>query len=176
MAGEIGTLDTLPGYSSNFTSFLSDNEYFGLNLYSEIGSNGLEFSTESNNINIDDLKNWKNTKRHDIKLSQDDIKSYLDKRRQEENLIFNEIENNLQNNLKKKEVEKFLMTKHLSENIDEYYNNNQNKNDEKSVEVTTTVVVTSSNSKPDEENVLDYMDRINNEEKTVFNVRKREFK
>lgn len=166
MIGEIGTLDTMPGYSTNYTSFVSDNEYFGSNYYSEIGNNGLEIGNE-NNIDIEDFKNWKNMKRHDNKLSDDDIKSYLEKRKQEEDMIFGEVENNLQNNSKKKEVEKFLKTKHLSENVEEYYSKLHDKTKNEELKI----------SQPENEDIIDYMDRINNEEKkAVSNVRKREFK
>ncbi len=168
MLGEIGTLDTLPGYSTNYTSFVSENEYFGSNLYSEIGNNSLELYGEDN-IDIEDFKNWKNTKRHDNKLSEEDIKSYLERRRQEESMIFGEVENNLQNNSKKKEVEKFLKTKHLTENVEEYYSKLHDR--------TKTEDLHIKNNPLENEDVIDYMDRINNEEKKVVsNVRKREFK
>ncbi len=192
VVGELGTLDTLPGYSSNFTSFVSDNEFFGSNLYSEIGNNQMDFTLGQrmnnsndnfNNDSIDDSNNtidyndftkWKNNKKHDNKLSKEDIESYLSRRREEENEIFNNVENNLQNSSKKREVEKFLKTKHLSENIDDYYN----KLNEKSDKNKSDNVVDNQDFKPKEgEDMLDYMDRINNEEKkTVSNVRKREFK
>ncbi len=177
MIGEIGTLDTLPGYSSNFTSFVSDSEYFGSNMYSDIVNNGMEFQSEDNNdIDMEDFIRWKNTKRHDSKLSQDELKTYLERRRLEEDSIFNEVETNLQNKSKKREVEKFLKTKHLSENIEEYYDGLHNKDNINNTETQQTN--SNENLKPKaDEDVLDYMERIKSEErKPASNVRKREFK
>ncbi len=172
--GELGTLDTLPGYGTNYTSFVSDSEYFGSNLYSDINGNQ-ELNPEDAQISYDDFANWKNTKRHDTKLSSNDIESYLERRKMEENQIFNQVETDLNNSSKKREVEKFLKTKHLTENIDEYYSRLHDKPIKDS---TNELVEPNTDFKPrTNEDMLDYMDRIKNDDKkTVSNVRKREFK
>jgi len=124
MNKEWGTLDAMPGYSSGFSSFMDDNEYFGSNLYSNISDMNSVLSSEStNNLNIEDFVQWKTSKRTDTKLSDNDINDYLNRRKLEQDTIFKEVENNLSSNTKVKEIEKFLKTKHLKENIDEYYDN-----------------------------------------------------
>lgn len=180
MVGELGTLDTLPGYGTNYTSFVSDSEYFGSNLYSDINGNK-ELNPENAEISYDDFSSWKNNKHHDTKLSSDDIQSYLERRKNEENFIFNQVESDLHNSTKKREVEKFLKTRHLTENIDDYYNRLHDKpksqtNLDDNTEITNSEIITDFKPKSNED-MLDYMDRIKNEDKKVVsNVRKREFK
>lgn len=124
MMKELGTLDTLPGYSNGYSSFMDDNEYFGSNLYSNISDLNTNVSTDATkNLNIDEYIQWKNTKHYDTKLTDGDINEYLKRREEEQNNILCEVQKNLESGSKVKEVEKFLKTKHLKENIDEYYNN-----------------------------------------------------
>lgn len=121
MVKELGTLDTLPGYGSNYTSFMSDNEFFGSNLYSDISNeNNFINSLDSNGVNSDDFNSWRQSKKLDTKLSQSEIESYLLKRRSEEDQIFNEVETNLTNISKRREVQKFLNYKYVSEDILNY--------------------------------------------------------
>ena len=140
IVGELGTLDTLPGYSSNYTSFVSETEYFGSNLYSNLDLNVNQENSENSenhenqditssimNISIDDFNQWKCSKRNDNKLSQTELDKYLEKRKIEEQEILNEVETNLSISTKKKEVEKFLKTKHLSEEVDEYLKSKEPK-------------------------------------------------
>lgn len=123
MVKEWGTLDTLPGYSNGYSSFMDENEYFGSNLYSNITDMNTTQASETNpNLNIDEFVQWKNTRHIDTKLSDGDINEYLKKREQEQNNIFNDVQKNLESKSKVKEIEKFLKTKHLKENMDEYYN------------------------------------------------------
>ncbi len=124
MNQELGTLDSMPGYSNGFSSFMDDNEYFGSNLYSNVSDMNSTLSSETTkNLNIDDFIQWKTSKRVDKKLSDDDINVYLNRRKLEQENIYKEVESNLSSNSKVKEVEKFLKTKHLKENINEYYDN-----------------------------------------------------
>ena len=121
---EWGTLDSMPGYSNGYTSFSDDNEYFGSNLYSDISNMNNNLSKESmKNLNIDDFVNWKNTKRADTKLTNSELDIYMQKRDEEKNKLFDEVETNLTNSSKRKEVEKFLKTKHLTEDVERYYDN-----------------------------------------------------
>lgn len=130
----LGTLDTMPGYSNGFSSFMDDNEYFGSNLYSNINDmNSTAFVETTNNLNIDDYMQWKTTKPTDTKLNNNDIDNYLKQRQLEQENIFKEVESNLSSVAKVKEVEKFLKTKHINENINEYYNNLDNLSDKKSL-------------------------------------------
>lgn len=122
MAKELGTLDTLPGYSNGYSSFMDENEYFGSNLYSNITDMNTLVSTDTTkNLNIDEYIQWKNTKHSDTKLTDGDIDEYLKRREEEQNNILYEVQKNLESGSKVKEVEKFLKTKHIKENIDEYY-------------------------------------------------------
>ena len=124
---EWGTLDSMPGYSNGYSSFMDENEYYGSNLYSNVADmNSLGSTETTNNLNIEDYMQWKTTKRSDTKLTNNDIDDYLKKREEEQNDINNQINKNLESSSKVKEIEKFLKTKHLKENIDEYYNNLDN--------------------------------------------------
>jgi len=121
---ELGTLDTLPGYSDGFTSFIDENEYFGSNLYSNISDiNSLSIKENINKLNIEDLLNWKKIKIQDTKLTSTDVEYYLKKRREEQENIFKEVKKNISNSSKRKDVEKFLKTKHLTEDLGVYYDN-----------------------------------------------------
>jgi len=122
MAKELGTLDTLPGYSNGYSSFMDENEYYGSNLYSNISDMNTLVSTDTTkNLNVDEYIEWKNTKRTDTKLTTGDIDEYLKRREEEQKNILYEVKKNLESSSKVKEFEKFFKTKHLKENIDEYY-------------------------------------------------------
>ena len=187
---QLGTLDTLPGYSNGYSSFVDDNENFGSNLYSNISDmNDIMAKESMNNLNYDDFVNWKQTKLPDKKLTSNDIDYYLKKRQEEQIELDDEIKHNLSSSTKRKEVEKFLKTKHLSEDIDKYYNDlNENP----------TVSNNKTSSELDE--MLNYMEKIreedfskepnqiktseqdfnelklNRDKPKINNVRKREFK
>jgi hypothetical protein len=75
-----------------------------------------------NNFDMNEFVNWKNTRIPDTKLSNNDIDLYLQKRQVEQEELFKEVETDLTKKSKRKEVEKFLKTKHLTEDIDKYYN------------------------------------------------------
>jgi curved DNA-binding protein CbpA len=142
MLKEWGTLDTIPGYSNGYSSFVDENEYFGSNLYSNISDmNTLETTEATSNLNVDDFMEWKENKhiKHmDNKLTDGDIDNYLKKRQEEQDNIFNEVNNNLKSSSKVKEVEKFLKTKHLKEGMDEYYNSLEIQEDLNNVQIKST--------------------------------------
>lgn len=121
---ELGTLDTIPGYSTDYSSFMDENEHFSSNLYSNISDMNNVQSAELNQnqkLNLEEFIQWKTTKYTDNKLSDGDIDKYLKRRQEDQENIFKDVEKNLESKTKVKEVEKFLKTKHLKENVDEYY-------------------------------------------------------
>lgn len=124
MVKEWGTIDTMPGYSNGYSSFMDENEHFDSNLYSNISDmNNTQTTQITPNLNLYEFMQWKTTKHTDTKLTDGDIDAYLKRRQEEQENIFNDVQKNLESSAKVKEVEKFLKTKHLKENIDEYYNN-----------------------------------------------------
>lgn len=174
---KLGTLDTLPGYGTNYSSFMSDSEYIGSNLYSDITSEG-NFSPNVQEIDQNDFGTWRSGRKVDTKLSQIEIENSLERRRREEEEIFNEVESNLTTNTKKKEMQKFLKNKHISEDIDEYYNKQYESNlnskelelEEKETEIikTKTDLIKESN-----DDSLDFIERSKNKSSNVI---KRELK
>lgn len=119
MVKEWGTIDTMPGYSNGFSSFIDDNEYNVSNLYSNITDMSTVQASETNsNLKLDEFLQWKTTKHDESKISKNDIDLYLKKRQEEEENIYNNIQKNLESNVKVKEIEKFLKTKHLKDNLD----------------------------------------------------------
>lgn len=124
MVKEWGTIDTMPGYSNGYSSFMDDNELYDSNLYSNISDmNTFQASEITPKLNLDEFMQWKTTKHTDTKLTDNDINVYLKKREEEQENIFNNVQKNLESTTKVKEVEKFLKTKHLKENVNEYYDN-----------------------------------------------------
>ena len=118
---ELGTIDTISN-NLNFSSFLNDNDYFNSNYYSDISSNNFVSKENINNFNADEYNNWKSKIKEDKKLSTEDINNFVEKRKNEADNIFKEVENKLSSSAKKKEVKTFLKTKYLSEEISEYNN------------------------------------------------------
>lgn len=159
----IGTLDTLPGYSTNYSSFMDENEYFGSNYYSDItGMTNVLAKESMNNLNMDEFMNWKSTTRTDVKLTDNELEVYLDKRKQEEAKLSNEIKEGLNNSTKKKEVQNFLKTKHLTEDMEKYYDDLEKIDNKK-----TTNIDTKKNALTDD--IFTYMEKIKNDEFTLSN-------
>jgi len=77
IVNELGTLDTLPGYSSNYSLFGSDSNFVGSNLYSDINEDSFNLSEVE--VNKEEFINWRSTKKVDTKLSQLEIENSLDK-------------------------------------------------------------------------------------------------
>ena len=201
---EWGTLDSMPGYANGYTSFMDENDYFGSNLYSNISDmNDLIDKEPINDLNIDEFINWKNKKHADTKLTNDEMELYLKQRQDEQLKLFDEVEINLANNSKRKEVEKFLKTKHLSEDVERYHDNlKENDKLKKSLNVSDVSNVSNlekskkltdiedllnhmekikeeefSNDKPSNTNKIDFMDlKSGRELPKINNVRKRDFK
>lgn len=161
MLNDLGTLDTMPGYSSGYTSFIDENEYFSSNLYSSISDMNTDMPKDSiDNLNIDDFNNWKNNKRADSKLSESELTEYLVKRQQEELKLFNDVEYSLADKSKRKEVENYLKTKYLSEDVERYYNGLEDY-DKK----TNNQTDTSTNF----DDILEYMEKIRTEDFGTLN-------
>lgn len=115
---EIGTLDTLPGYGENYSSFICESENLTSNIYTDINNEEMMLNKDSiNTIDIDDFKKWKTNKNIDKKLSLEEINSYVEKRKLDEKTIFKNVDTQLKNSTKKKEVQKFLNKKNLSDEI-----------------------------------------------------------
>jgi curved DNA-binding protein CbpA len=177
---EWGTLDSMPGYANGYTSFQDENEYFGSNLYSDISDMNNELSKQSmginmginmSNLNINEFINWKNTKRADTKLTESELDIYLKKRQEEQSQLFDEVETNLASNTKRKEVEKFLKTKHLSEDVERYYDEleDPDKNIKSSKTKTKTNKTDNANTEKTNtstnlDEMLSYMEKIRAEE------------
>jgi curved DNA-binding protein CbpA len=149
---EFGTLDTLPGYGNNYTSFVSDNEFFASNIYSDILTPSNDSLKLEEEINVDDFTNWKHNKKNSNKLTDVELDNYLEKRKLEEDEISQKIKVSLENSTKKKEVEKFLKNNYLLEDISK---NNKNSNESNITE-----------------NILDIVDK---KDESINNIKKREF-
>lgn len=152
IVNELGTLDTLPGYGTNYSLFGSDSNFVGSNLYSDINEDSFNLSEVE--VNKEEFVSWRSTRKVDTKLSQLEIENSLEKRKKEEQDIFNEVECHLTSSSKKKEVQKYLKNKHLSEDINEY-NSKLNETKIEDSNLDESVIVKESKN---------------------FNVRKRELK
>ena len=110
---EVGTVDLL--YFDKFGSYelLNSNtnennrEYLS-NIYSNIGEINVNMDTERVKINYEDIKEWKNKKKYDKKLSSDEIEEYIKIRRFEENSLLEDVEKNFVDNKKKREINSFI--------------------------------------------------------------------
>lgn len=151
----INTLDTLPNYNLNYSSLMDDvdSTNYGLNIYDAIYKDNdiTKENIEIDKLNLEEINNWRNKKIQDIRLSSEDIDSFLKKRKEEEDEICNKVELNLNKDIK--QVEKFLKNNHIKEEI------------ESSTEISK------------ETTIFDYMDDVNDSINTKkSNIRKREFK
>jgi len=105
---EVGTVDLL--YFDKFGSFElfnnnENNREYISNIYSDIGEiNNLDGSK----ISYDELKEWKQNKKYDKKLSSVEIEEYIKNRRKEENNLLEDIEKNFTDNKKKREINSFI--------------------------------------------------------------------
>jgi curved DNA-binding protein len=109
---ELMTLDTLPGYFDNCASFDDSGETIGSELFSSIDTSFVSSKEKLKNFNLDDYKNWKVNKKLQPKLDTNDIESFLNKRKIEEEQLLEEVESSLITNVKKRtDVEVFLKTK-----------------------------------------------------------------
>lgn len=101
-----GTLDTLPGYlDNNFSSFI-DEENTNSNLYSEVDNISFisNCKEQIDNINMEKFNDWKHIRKVDSKLNSEDIDYFINKRKQEENMLLTEVENNITNNIKNNSI------------------------------------------------------------------------
>jgi curved DNA-binding protein CbpA len=109
---EVGTVDLL--CFNNFGSFEllnNDREYIS-NIYSDINDindiSSNKFDIAGDKIKYEDVKEWKNNKKHDKKLSPDEIEEYIQMRRKEENSLLEDVEKNFVDNKKKREINSFI--------------------------------------------------------------------
>jgi curved DNA-binding protein CbpA len=110
---EVGTVDLL--YFDKFGSYelLNSNtnennrEYLS-NIYSNIGELAVNMDVGGGKINYEDIKEWKNKKKYDKKLSSDEIEEYIKIRRMEENNLLEDVEKNFVDNKKKREINSFI--------------------------------------------------------------------
>ena len=168
---ELGTLDSMPGYADGYSSFVSDDEHFGSNFYSNVSDMNNYMSKESmENLNYDEFIGWKNNKHQNTKLSESELNMYLEQRYDEQSKLYNEVESSLEKSSKRKEVEKFLKTKHLTEDIERYYENIDGTNSKiisktKTNSKTNTNLKTKTNTNTNTnssnlDDMLNYMEKI----------------
>jgi hypothetical protein len=62
-------------------------------------------------------------------LSESDVSAQLKRRHEEQEELFRQVETSLATSTKRKEVEKFLKTKNLGEDVDKYYDELENDGD-----------------------------------------------
>ena len=110
---EVGTVDLL--YFDKFGSYEllncntnENNREYLSNIYSNIGEVATNIEVGSGKINYDDIKEWKNKKKYDKKLSSDEIEEYIKIRRMEENNLLEDVEKNFVDNKKKREINSFI--------------------------------------------------------------------
>lgn len=103
---EIGTLDSLPSYLTTYSSFINDMGQWDSNLYADI-----DHDIKPNLINeseIENINNWKLSKKVDRKLTISEIDNFVENRKRDEDDIVNNITKNLQKSNKKNELKKFI--------------------------------------------------------------------
>lgn len=104
---EIGALDIGRGF--DFSSDMNCQDTFNHNLYSKFDDmNEIKSKESLNNLNIDDFVNWKKNKYDKPKLTQNDYDNFIKKRQEEETKLYEEIANEMKNEVKRKEVQLFL--------------------------------------------------------------------
>jgi hypothetical protein len=177
---QIYTLETLPGYLNNFTSFVDDNEFMNSKFYSGV-SEELEqnFTNEQfnfNQFNFNEFNEWKNNKKIDKKMTEVEMEAFLKLREQEEDLIFNDVTNNLTK--KKQEIINFFDTPAISENIKKLTHSNDISSMDNVFVHMENVASSFANTTNDEKTTnTEFADLKYHREKPVINnIKKREFK
>ena len=182
---DIGTLDLLPEYSSLYSSFINENEFYNSNLYSDISNINNNLSKEAmDNLNIEDFVKWKdNKKNYENVLNNSDLEYYLKKREEEGDNLFKEIDKNLYNNTKKKEVQNFLKNNFIMDELNQDNLNQDNLNQDNlnqdNIEQNINDILSHMQKTKDDNFSFESTFSNNNLEesnKKVSNVRKREFK
>ena len=123
----LGTVDILSSNYTNFEIFNSGPGYIS-NIYSPLDDenandenpnyiNKINNTDIGVNLKINEIKEWKITKQKDTKLTQEKIEEFLKNRRDEEQYIMEDINSNLNNIKKRKEVNSFLKN-NMEENIE----------------------------------------------------------
>ena len=125
VVNSISTLDTLPVNNINYYSLTDDN--LESNLYSSIFTNENMLSQDNiNNINMTDFSDWKHKKSNDKRLSSNEIDNFINRRKQEEEEIINNVKINLERSTK--DVKNYINNKYINEDIEEDKNDTKSKN------------------------------------------------
>jgi curved DNA-binding protein CbpA len=115
---EFGTLDTLANSFTWNYSFLTNTNVSS--EFSTISDDNLKNANElTKKFDVTNYNEWKQNRKPDSKLDSSDIDLYLSRRKQEENELFDEVENTLVSDVKKRiDVETFLKKKNHINNDD----------------------------------------------------------
>ena len=121
---KLGTLDTIPGYlDSSYSSFLDDSENMSSSYFTQLDNSNTFIANPKDQVeklSATNITDWKYKRKLDSKLNSEDIDQYLNRRKQEEDELLNEVESNLKTNIKKRtNVETFLK---ISTNILDHTN------------------------------------------------------
>ena len=113
---DFGTLDTMPGYfDTNYSSFIDESENLPSSFYTMLDSNSINSKEQVKNFSLENFNEWKNNRKPDSRLDSRDIDMYLAKRKEEEQLLLEEVETTLVSNVKRRtDVETFLKPKDKS--------------------------------------------------------------
>lgn len=117
----VGTYDTLGGYfDSNCSLFMNENNNLPGSNYSNLEDSNSMTQNDIKNIKAEDVSAWKNNRKADTKLSEDEIANFMKKREIEQTEICNEVKNNLKENVK--ETQSYLKIKNIDDeiNFDEF--------------------------------------------------------
>lgn len=97
---------TLNNFSMTYSSFNQDSNTLPMNLYN-LNSN-TNFIEPKKNFDINKFSEWKQTKKTDTKITSDDIDNYIKQRKEIEQEITKQIDNNIKDYKKKSDIEKFM--------------------------------------------------------------------
>jgi len=109
----IDTLDMLPGFMDfNYSSFDDDTQNTPSNFFTLLDNNNTNSKELVKTFTVENFNEWKENRNTNAKLDNNDIDTYLAKRKEEELNLLNEVQVNLLSNIKKRtDVETFLKPK-----------------------------------------------------------------
>ena len=129
----IGTIDTLGGHFANDCSlFMNDSTFLANSSYSNLDDPNSISQNDIKDIKLEDIIEWKKTKKVDAKLSDTEIENFMKQRELEIKEIQESVKNNLKDNIK--ETQNYLKIKNIDNeiNFDEFLTSTENfcnKND-----------------------------------------------
>lgn len=112
----IGTLETLPGYSHGHSWIDGENMFDDSNIFSSV-SVGFENSLDREvmkNFDMNDFNQWKLQRRDDKKITDEDVENAIRSREMQTEEMFGENEKNIVDSAKRKEIKKFFKASHLN--------------------------------------------------------------